>query len=240
MSISSQQPTTTALKARSPTPEISQPIDIAQYFPITNRISEPNRQVQNIWKPLVDTILSAVILGIVSPLFLLICLVIKLTSKGPIFYQQYRHGQWGKKIKVLKFRTMKDCESQYIIHQARKDDPRLTWIGKWLRHTSLDEIPQFINVLQGTMSIVGPRPHALSHGNYYNQHIKDYALRHLVKPGITGLAQVNGWRGETDTLYKMEKRVEYDLRYIKDHCFRLDIQIILKTVPTVLRRDNAH
>jgi putative colanic acid biosynthesis UDP-glucose lipid carrier transferase len=147
-----------------------------------------------------------------------------------VIFKQYRYGIDGKKIKVWKFRSMKVMDNGGVVKQATKDDPRVTKFGSFIRRTSLDELPQFINVLQGRMSIVGPRPHAVAHNEEYRQIVDKYMLRHKVKPGITGWAQINGYRGETDTLDKMEKRVEYDLNYIRNWSLWLDIKIIFLTV----------
>ncbi|WP_281198112.1 sugar transferase, partial [Methylophaga muralis] len=146
---------------------------------------------------------------------LLIAIGIKATSKGPVFFKQTRYGMDGEKIKVWKFRTMTVAEDGDKVIQAKKDDQRITHFGGILRKTSLDELPQFFNSLGGSMSIVGPRPHAVAHNEEYRAKIQGYMLRHKVKPGITGLAQINGFRGETDTLDKMEGRVKYDLQYIQ-------------------------
>ncbi|MCO6524489.1 MAG: exopolysaccharide biosynthesis polyprenyl glycosylphosphotransferase, partial [Candidatus Schmidhempelia sp.] len=159
-----------------------------------------------------------------------IAIVIKLTSKGPVFFKQDRYGINGKTIKVWKFRSMKVMENDGNVKQVTKGDARLTPVGAFLRRTSLDELPQFLNVLWGDMSIVGPRPHAIVHNEYYRNIIIGYMLRHKVKPGITGWAQINGYRGETDTLDKMEKRVQYDLEYIHNWGVSLDIKIILLTI----------
>ncbi|RME08664.1 MAG: exopolysaccharide biosynthesis polyprenyl glycosylphosphotransferase, partial [Bacteroidetes bacterium] len=157
-------------------------------------------------------------------------LAVKLSSKGPVLFKQRRYGLDGQIVEVWKFRSMTVTEDGDNIRQARKNDPRVTPVGSFLRRTSLDELPQFINVLQGRMSIVGPRPHAVAHNEQYRKLIKGYMWRHKVKPGITGWAQVNGWRGETDTLEKMKKRVEYDLDYIRRWSLWLDLKIILLTV----------
>ena len=171
---------------------------------------------------------------------LAIAMAIKLTSKGPILFKQTRHGLRGEKFQVLKFRTMSVCENGCHIKQATRNDRRITRVGAFLRKTSLDELPQFINVLQGHMSIVGPRPHAVAHNEEYRQLIPGYMLRHLMKPGITGWAQVNGWRGETDTLFKMQKRVELDMEYIRGWSFGLDMKIILVTAFKTLSDKNAY
>lgn len=182
-------------------------------------------------KSVQDRVLGALILLLISPVMLAIALAIKLTSKGPVLYQQRRHGWNGEEIWVYKFRSMVvHQETDFQVTQARKNDARITPLGAFLRRTSLDELPQFINVLQGRMSIVGPRPHAVAHNEHYKELVPGYMLRHKVKPGITGWAQVNGFRGETDTLEKMEKRVEYDLHYIENVSLALDLKIIVATV----------
>ncbi len=177
-----------------------------------------------------DIILASFILILISPLLFVLALAVKLTSKGPVIFKQRRYGIDGKPIAVWKFRSMTVTEDDDQVTQATKDDSRLTPIGAFIRGTSLDELPQFINVLVGDMSIVGPRPHAIAHNEQYRKLILGYMLRHKVKPGITGLAQVNGWRGETDTLDKMEKRIEYDLEYIRSWSLWLDLKIVFFTI----------
>jgi putative colanic acid biosynthesis UDP-glucose lipid carrier transferase len=177
-----------------------------------------------------DVLLASVILAIISPLMAAIAIAVKLSSRGPVIFKQRRYGLDGRAIRVYKFRTMGVCEDGDSIPQASATDPRVTPLGAFLRRTSLDELPQFVNVLQGKMSIVGPRPHAVAHNEEYRRRIRGYMLRHKVRPGITGLAQVNGFRGETDTLEKMEKRVEYDLRYIQSWSLQLDLKIIGQTI----------
>lgn len=181
-------------------------------------------------KRLEDILFSILIITIISPVLPMIALGIKLTSKGPVLFIQNRHGLNGQIIKVWKFRTMTVMENTDIVSQATKNDPRVTKIGRFLRRTSLDELPQFFNVLSGSMSIVGPRPHAVSHNEYYATVIPDYMLRHSVKPGVTGLAQVSGFRGETDTLDKMENRVRCDMEYIQKWTLLLDVKLIFLTV----------
>lgn len=161
---------------------------------------------------------------------LAIAIAVKTTSKGPVIFKQIRYGLDGKPIYVWKFRSMTTMDNGNVVKQATKGDTRITPLGSFLRRTSLDELPQFINVLQGQMSIVGPRPHAVAHNEEYRKLIKGYMLRHKVKPGITGWAQINGWRGETDTLDKMAKRIEYDLAYIRNWTVWLDIKIVFLTV----------
>jgi len=179
-----------------------------------------------------DLILASLILLCTFPIFLVIALGIKLTSPGPVLFKQRRYGLHGEEILVYKFRTMTVCEDGPEVRQARPNDPRVTPFGRFLRRTSLDELPQFFNVLQGTMSIVGPRPHAVAHNEYYRKLIPGYMLRHKVRPGITGWAQVNGWRGETEALEKMEKRVEYDLDYLRNWSIWFDLKIIFLTLIT--------
>ena len=191
-------------------------------------------------KRLEDIFFGLILLALTSPVMLLIASVIKLTSPGPVLFKQTRHGLRGEKFQVLKFRTMTVCENGDNIKQATRNDCRITRIGAFLRKTSLDELPQFLNVLQGNMSVVGPRPHAVAHNEEYRQLIPGYMLRHLMKPGITGLAQIHGWRGETDTLFKMQKRVEYDMEYIHRWSLALDIKIIFVTAFKTLYDKNAY
>jgi putative colanic acid biosynthesis UDP-glucose lipid carrier transferase len=186
-----------------------------------------------------DIALGAMILLLLAPLMLVIALAVKLSSPGPVIFRQRRYGLYGEKIIVYKFRSMTVAEDGDKVVQATQNDQRVTPIGGFLRRTSLDELPQFINVLQGRMSIVGPRPHAVAHNEQYRKLIKGYMLRHKVKPGITGWAQVNGLRGETATLDKMEARIQYDLDYLRNWSLWLDLWIILKTVKVVLTRENA-
>lgn len=192
-------------------------------------------------KALEDTIFSLFFLILLSPLFILISLGVKLSSPGPVFYRQKRHGWDGKIIKVYKFRSMLvHHEENGTVTQAKKNDSRITTFGAFLRKTNLDEIPQFFNVLQGRMSITGPRPHAVAHNEYYMELIEDYMKRHKVKPGITGWAQVNGWRGETETLDKMKSRVEYDLYYINNWSLWFDLKIIMLTILRCFFNKNAY
>jgi putative colanic acid biosynthesis UDP-glucose lipid carrier transferase len=191
-------------------------------------------------KKIEDIVLASLILILILPLMILIALAIKLSSTGPVLFKQRRHGLNGEVIKVFKFRTMSVLDDGDVVLQATINDSRFTPIGKFLRRYSLDELPQFINVLQGTMSIVGPRPHALAHNEYYRQLINGYMQRHKVKPGITGWAQVNGLRGETDTLDKMQSRVEFDIYYINHWTIGLDFKIILLTILSVLSGKIAH
>jgi putative colanic acid biosynthesis UDP-glucose lipid carrier transferase len=196
--------------------------------------------VDGVVKNTSDFILSIIILILLLPLMLGIAIAEKLTSPCPIIFRQRRYGLNGEDIIVYKFRSMTVAEDGSNVTQATKDDQRFTKIGGFLRRTSLDELPQFINVLQGRMSIVGPRPHAVAHNELYRKLIKGYMLRHKAKPGITGWAQVNGWRGETEVLEKMKARIEHDLYYLKNWSIWLDFWIIIRTVWTVVRKDNAY
>lgn len=210
-------------------------------FPVLNIRSTPMVGVNRLVKAIEDRVIALFILLFISPLLLLIAVCVKLSSPGPVFFKQHRLGWDGRVIKVYKFRTMfMHQDEPGKITQATLDDKRVTALGKFLRKTSLDELPQFINVLQGRMSIVGPRPHALLHNELYKDSVPIYMQRHRVKPGITGWAQVNGWRGETDTLTKMQKRVEYDLYYINNWSLRFDLKIILLTLFRGFTNRNAY
>jgi len=187
-----------------------------------------------------DVILASLILLLISPLMLAIAAGIKLTSPGPVIFKQRRYGLNGKEIPVWKFRSMTVCEDRDHVLQTVRCDPRVTRFGRFLRSSSLDELPQFINVLQGHMSVVGPRPHAVAHNEQYRKQIKGYMWRHKVKPGITGWAQVNGWRGETDTLDKMKTRVDYDLDYIRNWSLWMDIKIVWLTLFRGFINPNAY
>jgi len=191
-------------------------------------------------KRLEDIVVGALILMIIAVPMLIIGICVRLTSSGPALFRQQRYGLNGEVIHVLKFRSMNVTEDGAEIKQATEDDERVTKLGAFLRRTNLDELPQFLNVLEGTMSIVGPRPHAVAHNELYRKKIQGYMLRHKVKPGISGWAQVNGWRGETDTLEKMEKRIEHDLDYIRNWSLLWDLQIILMTVFGSGARRNAY
>ncbi len=181
-------------------------------------------------KRLEDVLLSLAILTLIAIPMLIIAAGVKLSSPGPVFFKQTRYGMRGEKIKVWKFRSMSVCEDGPDVPQAQKEDPRITPFGGFLRRTSLDELPQFFNVLGGTMSIVGPRPHAVAHNEFYRGQIQGYMLRHKVKPGITGLAQINGFRGETDTMDLMTGRIDYDLEYIRNWSLWLDLKIVWFTI----------
>ena len=208
--------------------------------PVISILESPFLGIDGTVKRLEDIILGALILALITLPMLFIALAVKLTSRGPVFFKQRRYGLNGKQISVWKFRSMTVLEDGDTVTQATKGDARITSLGAFLRKTSLDELPQFINVLTGQMSIVGPRPHAVAHNEQYRQLIGDYMLRHKVKPGITGWAQINGWRGETDTLEKMEKRVEFDLYYIRNWSLFLDLKIIFLTVFRGFNDTNAY
>lgn len=187
-----------------------------------------------------DLVLASLILVFISPILLAIAAAVKLTSPGPVIFTQRRYGLDGRVFRVWKFRTMSVCEDGERFVQASRGDARVTPLGAFLRRTSLDELPQFLNVLQGHMSIVGPRPHPTALDERYRSLIKGYVLRHRVRPGITGLAQVSGFRGETDTLEKMAGRVRLDLEYIKGWSLLLDLRIILQTIWKGFRGENAY
>lgn len=191
-------------------------------------------------KRLSDICISMMIISLTLPLWLAIALAVKLSSPGPVIFKQRRYGLSGEEITVYKFRTMTVMEDGDDIKQATKDDDRFTPIGRWLRRRSLDELPQFINVLQGRMSIVGPRPHAVSHNELYRKLIKGYMIRHKVMPGITGWAQVNGCRGETEKVEQMQDRIKFDLEYLRHWSLWFDIKIVLRTIGVVINDDNAH
>ena len=209
-------------------------------LPVVGLCETPFTGVNAAAKRITDIALSSVILVLLSLPMALIALGVKLTSPGPALFRQRRNGLGGEEIVVYKFRTMRAADDGAVVPQARRGDPRITPLGAWLRRTSLDELPQFINVLQGRMSIVGPRPHAVAHNHQYAQLIKAYMVRHKVRPGITGWAQVNGHRGETSTLDKMRARVECDLDYLRNWSMGLDFHIMARTVRLMLGDRNAY
>ncbi|MEL7499186.1 MAG: undecaprenyl-phosphate glucose phosphotransferase [Planctomycetota bacterium] len=211
-----------------------------QGLPVVSVFENPLYGVDGVMKRCVDMVLAGIALLIAGIPMAMIALAVKLTSKGPVIFRQKRYGLDGKEIMVWKFRSMKVQENGPEVKQATKNDNRLTPIGGFLRKSSLDELPQIINVLMGDMSLVGPRPHANAHNEYYRGQIDGYMLRHKVKPGITGLAQVNGCRGETETIDKMEKRVFFDHQYIREWSIWLDLKIIFRTFFVVLSRQNAY
>jgi putative colanic acid biosynthesis UDP-glucose lipid carrier transferase len=209
-------------------------------IPVVAMCETPFYGYRGVTKRLTDIVLSVLILLLFLPLLLLIAILVKVSSPGPIIFKQRRYGLDGQEIGVYKFRTMTVTEDGADIRQASKTDSRVTRIGGALRRTSLDELPQLINVLQGRMSLVGPRPHAVAHNEEYRKLIKGYMVRHKVLPGITGLAQVNGCRGETSQLEEMEARVNYDLDYLRRWTPMLDIKIILLTALRLFRDEKAY
>ncbi len=191
-------------------------------------------------KRVFDVVFSLAALIVLLPVFLITAALIKLDSKGPVIFKQRRTGLNGGQFKIYKFRSMElHDEEAGRVTQARKNDPRITTVGRFIRKTSLDELPQFINVIKGDMSIVGPRPHAFEHDEIYKNEVNFYMQRYQVKPGITGLAQISGFRGETDSLDKMIKRVSVDIEYIENRSFTGDLIIVLKT-PFSLFTENAY
>jgi putative colanic acid biosysnthesis UDP-glucose lipid carrier transferase len=209
-------------------------------IPVVGIHDTPFEGVVGWLKRVEDLALGTLILGLIAVPMIAIAVAIKLSSGNPILFRQRRYGLNGKQIRILKFRTMSVCEDGSRVVQARPDDPRVTSrLGRFLRRTSLDELPQFLQVITGELSIVGPRPHAVAHNEEYRSLIDGYMLRHIVKPGITGWAQVNGWRGQTEELGKMQKRVQYDLEYIRDWSLLWDLKIIFLTVFGTKKRQNA-
>jgi len=209
-------------------------------MPVVAVCETPFTGVNGLVKRTSDIVLSFLILLMLLPLMLSLAIGVKLSSPGPVIFKQRRYGLDGKEILVYKFRSMTVCDDGDVVKQATKGDARITRFGAFIRKTSLDELPQFVNVLQGRMSIVGPRPHAVAHNEIYRKAIKGYMIRHKVKPGITGWAQVNGYRGETESIDKMEKRIEHDLEYLRNWSLSLDFWIIAKTVLVVARDRNAY
>lgn len=209
-------------------------------LPVVSVFESPFLGVEGWLKRAEDIVLGSLAMLVAGLPMLLIAAGVKLTSRGPVFFRQRRYGLNGEEILVYKFRSMRVAEDGPVVKQAQKGDPRITPFGAFLRRTSLDELPQLINVLNGSMSLVGPRPHAIAHNEEYRRLIHGYMLRHKVKPGITGWAQVNGWRGETDTLEKMQKRIEHDLHYIENWGLWLDIKILWLTVFGSKTRQNAY
>ena len=212
-------------------------VDSIGGLPVVAVCESPFHGFNAVVKRVSDFCLAALILAAISPLMVAIGLGVKLSSPGPVLFKQRRYGLDGKRIVVYKFRSMTVAEDGEVVRQATRNDQRVTRFGAFLRRTSLDELPQFINVLQGRMSIVGPRPHAVAHNEMYRKLIRGYMIRHKVKPGITGLAQVNGLRGETDTVDKMKARIDYDLAYLRNWSLALDVRIILKTAVVLLHKN---
>ncbi|HTY98530.1 MAG TPA: undecaprenyl-phosphate glucose phosphotransferase [Rhodocyclaceae bacterium] len=209
-------------------------------IPLVSICETPFIGLNGMIKRLSDILLASAILLLISPLMLAIAIGVKRSSPGPVLFRQRRYGLDGREIMVYKFRSMTVCEDGAVIRQATRNDNRVTPFGAFLRKTSLDELPQFINVLQGRMSVVGPRPHAVAHNEQYRKLIKGYMIRHKVKPGITGWAQVNGCRGETEALGKMQERINYDLEYLRHWSLKLDLMIVARTVLVVLRDRHAY
>ena len=208
--------------------------------PVVALCETPFQGTQGVVKKISDYVITSIILLLTSPVMIAIAIAIKLTSPGSVIFKQRRYGLDGQEIIVYKFRSMKVSEDSDIVTQATRDDERITRVGAFLRKYSLDELPQFINVLQGRMSVVGPRPHAVSHNEEYRPLIKGYMIRHKVNPGITGLAQVLGYRGETKSVEDMQKRVEYDLEYLRNWSLTLDLRIIARTIRVVLNDKMAY
>jgi putative colanic acid biosynthesis UDP-glucose lipid carrier transferase len=206
-------------------------------MPVITMCETPFYGYRGVVKRLTDVTIAATALLLLSPLLLFIALLVKLTSPGPVIFRQRRYGLDGAEITVYKFRSMTVTEDGDNIQQARRNDSRLTPIGGFLRRTSIDELPQLINVLQGRMSLVGPRPHAVAHNEQYRKLIKGYMIRHKVPPGITGWAQVNGCRGETAQLEEMQARVAYDIEYLRHWSVALDLRILWRTFLMLFRRE---
>jgi len=200
----------------------------------------PHQGMSGLRKRAIDIVLAVTALLLLGPFMLVCALAVKLSSDGPVFFRQRRYGLNGEEINVYKFRTMSVCEDGAVVTQATPGDQRITRLGRFLRRSSLDELPQILNVLVGTMSFVGPRPHAIAHNEQYRKMISGYMIRHKVRPGMTGWAQVNGLRGETDTLEKMRARIEYDIDYMNNWSLWLDLRILARTVMLVFRDDRAY
>jgi putative colanic acid biosynthesis UDP-glucose lipid carrier transferase len=211
-----------------------------QGIPIVSVFENPLYGADGVLKRSLDIVLATLGLILLAVPLAMIAMAIKATSRGPVLFKQLRYGLDGKPIRVWKFRSMTVMENGATVQQARQNDNRLTPIGGFLRRSSLDELPQLFNVLMGSMSLVGPRPHANAHNEFYRKQIQGYMLRHKVKPGMTGLAQVNGCRGETETLDKMESRIQFDHQYIREWTIWMDFKIILQTFAVVFSRQNAY
>lgn len=215
-------------------------VDTMVGLPVVAVCESPFHGTTGVIKRLSDLCIASAAVVLTAPVMLAIALAIKLTMPGPVLFRQRRYGLDGREIVIWKFRSMKVQQDGTNVPQARREDERVTRLGAFLRRYSLDELPQFFNVLQGRMSVVGPRPHAVVHNEIYRKLVKGYMIRHKVKPGITGLAQINGARGETDTLDKMEKRIHYDLEYLRNWSLHLDLWIIYRTITQALRDPNAY
>ncbi len=209
-------------------------------MPAISVCDTPFHGMDAVMKRVTDIAIASFALLVLGPLMLLLACAVKLTSAGPVLFRQRRYGLNGEEIMVYKFRSMTVCEDGAVVSQATKDDRRVTPLGRILRSTSLDELPQLLNVLEGKMSVVGPRPHAVAHNELYRKLISGYMIRHKVRPGITGLAQVNGLRGETETVEKMRERVRFDLEYLSHWSPWLDVKIIVRTLWVIARDKNAY
>jgi len=209
--------------------------------PAINLAASPLSRHAMLKKELFDRVFAAVALLVLLPLLIAIAIAVKLSSRGPVLFRQKRKGADGRVFKIYKFRTMRvHSEEHGVVKQATRNDSRITKVGAFLRRTSLDELPQFLNVLRGDMSVVGPRPHAIEHDELYRKIVRGYIHRYRIKPGITGWAQVNGYRGETDRIEKMEGRVELDLYYLKNWSFALDMRIVAATIVKGFVGTNAY
>lgn len=209
-------------------------------MPLISICDTPFHGMNGVRKRLMDLVLASCVLLLTWPLMLLVAMLVRLSSPGPIFFKQRRYGLHGEEIVIYKYRTMTVCEDNDSIAQAVRNDRRITPIGRFLRRTSLDELPQVFNIFEGKMSFVGPRPHAVVHNEQYRHLISGYMIRHKIRPGITGWAQINGYRGETDTVEKMRRRVACDLEYLKNWSVWLDLKIVARTVFMVLDDRNAY
>jgi len=209
-------------------------------LPVVAICETPFCGLNGVIKRVSDIVLASVALLLTAPIMVGIAWAIRRTAPGPILFRQRRYGLEGEEFEVYKFRTMSVCEDGKQILQAQQNDPRVTRVGRFLRRTSLDELPQLFNVLNGTMSLVGPRPHAVAHNEHYRRLVSGYMLRHKVRPGITGWAQVNGLRGETANVERMSQRVQFDLDYLRHWSLGLDLMILLRTAMIVVRDRNAY
>ncbi|WP_028225264.1 undecaprenyl-phosphate glucose phosphotransferase [Paraburkholderia ferrariae] len=219
----------------------NQPVVDLLGVPAINLAASPITDLRVLPKRAFDCLFAACVLAALAPLFAVIAIAVKCDSRGPVMFRQRRKGLDGNEFEIYKFRSMKvHAETQGQITQARRNDPRVTRVGAFLRRTSLDELPQFINVLKGEMSVVGPRPHALEHDDIYKNLVRGYMHRYRIKPGITGWAQVNGFRGETDRVEKMRDRVRFDLHYMQNWSFMLDLKIVAMTMWKGFAGHNAY
>ena len=209
-------------------------------MPALSVCDTPFHGMDAVLKRATDIVIASFGLAVLSPLMILVAAAVKFTSRGPALFRQRRYGLNGEEILVYKFRSMITTEDGEQVKQATRGDPRVTPVGRFIRKTSIDELPQLFNVLQGTMSLVGPRPHAVAHNEMYRKLISGYMIRHKVRPGITGWAQVNGLRGETETVDKMSARVKFDIDYLNQWSLWMDIKILVRTVLLVLRDDKAY